>query len=72
MAEPTLPAHIRAGAAAQDRCPLVFAAADGERPATLGGLVSDAEKVALLKKAVLLVLPSRREGFPRVIAEAAA
>jgi acyl-coenzyme A synthetase/AMP-(fatty) acid ligase len=46
MAEPTLPAHIRAGAAAQDRCPLVFAAADGERPATLGGLVSDAEKVA--------------------------
>jgi acyl-CoA synthetase (AMP-forming)/AMP-acid ligase II len=46
MAEPTLPAHIRAGAAANDRCPLVFAGAGGERTVTLGGLVSDAEQVA--------------------------
>ena len=46
MAEPTLAGHIRAGATAHDGCPLVFAAADGERATTLGGLVSDAEKVA--------------------------
>ena len=46
MGEPTLAAHIRAGAAAHDGCPLVFAAADGERATTLGGLVSDAEKAA--------------------------
>jgi cyclohexanecarboxylate-CoA ligase len=43
---PTLAAHIRAGAAAHDGCPLVFAAADGERATTLGALVSDAERVA--------------------------
>ncbi len=46
MDEPTLAAHISAGAAAHDGCPLVFAAGDGERATTLGGLVSDAEKVA--------------------------
>jgi glycosyltransferase involved in cell wall biosynthesis len=45
---------------------------DGLPSVTLPGLVSDAEKIALLRKAALLVLPSRREGFPRVIAEAAA
>jgi acyl-CoA synthetase (AMP-forming)/AMP-acid ligase II len=43
---PTLTAHIRAGAAVHDGCPLVFAAADGERATTLGALVSDAEKAA--------------------------
>ena len=65
------------------RCRLVLAG-DGEQfdelkerargmaSVSLPGLVSDAEKVALLKQAALLVLPSRREGFPRVIAEAAA
>ncbi|MGH3298537.1 MAG: AMP-binding protein [Trebonia sp.] len=42
----TLPAHIRAGAAAHDGCPLVFADGDGERATTLGALVSDAEKAA--------------------------
>jgi acyl-CoA synthetase (AMP-forming)/AMP-acid ligase II len=42
----TLPAHIRAGAAAHDGCPLVFAAGDGEHATTLGALVGDAEKVA--------------------------
>lgn len=36
------------------------------------GRISDQHKVALLTKATLLVLPSRIEGFPRVIAEAAA
>jgi acyl-CoA synthetase (AMP-forming)/AMP-acid ligase II len=41
-----LPAHILAGAAAHDGCPLVFVSGDGERPTTLGALVSDAEKVA--------------------------
>lgn len=46
MAEPTLAGHILAGAAAHDGCPLVFAAADGEHATTLGGLVSDAAKVA--------------------------
>lgn len=35
------------------------------------GWIDEEEKVALLQKAWLLVLPSRREGFPRVIAEAA-
>jgi cyclohexanecarboxylate-CoA ligase len=43
---PTLAAHIRAGAAAHDGCPLVFASGDGERATTLGALVSDAEQVA--------------------------
>ena len=42
----TLAAHIRAGAAAHDGCPLVFAAGDGERATTLGALVSDAERAA--------------------------
>jgi cyclohexanecarboxylate-CoA ligase len=46
VAEPTLAAHIRAGAAAHDGCPLVFVSGDGERATTLGELVSDAEKVA--------------------------
>ena len=46
MDEPTLAAHIRAGAAAHDGCPLVFAAGDGERATMLGGLMSDAEKAA--------------------------
>jgi cyclohexanecarboxylate-CoA ligase len=44
--EPTLAAHIRAGAVAHDGCPLVFAAGHGERATTLGDLVSDAEKAA--------------------------
>jgi UDP-glucose 4-epimerase len=35
------------------------------------GRVSEAEKWALLRRSSLLVLPSRREGFPRVVAEAA-
>ena len=46
MDEPTLAAHIRAGAAAHDGCPLVFAAGDGERSTTLGRLVADAERAA--------------------------
>ena len=46
MDEPTLAAHIRAGAAAHDGCPLVFVTGAGERASTLGGLVSDAEKAA--------------------------
>ncbi|HEX3715379.1 MAG TPA: AMP-binding protein, partial [Trebonia sp.] len=46
MDEPTLPAHIRAGAAAHDGCPLIFVAGDAERATTLGALVSDGEKFA--------------------------
>jgi cyclohexanecarboxylate-CoA ligase len=46
MGELTLAAHIRAGAAAHDGCPLVFAAGGDERATTLGELVSDAEKAA--------------------------
>jgi acyl-CoA synthetase (AMP-forming)/AMP-acid ligase II len=46
VGEPVLAAHIRAGAAAHDGCPLVFVSGGGERATTLGGLVSDAEKVA--------------------------
>jgi acyl-CoA synthetase (AMP-forming)/AMP-acid ligase II len=42
----TLAAHILAGAAAHDGCPLVFAAGDGERATTLGALVSEAEQAA--------------------------
>jgi glycosyltransferase involved in cell wall biosynthesis len=37
----------------------------------LAGRVSDEEKWSLLCSSALLVLPSRREGFPRVVAEAA-
>jgi cyclohexanecarboxylate-CoA ligase len=44
--ERTLPAHIQAGAAAHDGCRLVFVNSGGEHATTLGGLVSDAEKVA--------------------------
>lgn len=36
------------------------------------GEVSEDDKLRLLKESTLLVLPSRREGFPRVVAEAAA
>jgi cyclohexanecarboxylate-CoA ligase len=46
MDELTLPAHILAGAAVHDGCPLTFVTGDGERATTLGALVSDAEKVA--------------------------
>ena len=46
MDQPTLAAHILSGAAAHDGCPLVFVSAEGEFATTLGGLVSDAEKVA--------------------------
>jgi acyl-CoA synthetase (AMP-forming)/AMP-acid ligase II len=44
--EPTLAAHILAGAGAHDGCRLVFAAASAEQATTLGGLVSDAERAA--------------------------
>jgi glycosyltransferase involved in cell wall biosynthesis len=37
----------------------------------LTGRVSDSEKWELLRSSSLLVMPSRREGFPRVVAEAA-
>lgn len=46
MDELTLPAHILAGAGVHDSCPLVFVTGEGERATTLGGLVSDAVKVA--------------------------
>ena len=46
MDEPTLAAHIQAGAAAHDGCPLVFVNSGDEHATTLGGLVSDAERVA--------------------------
>ncbi len=36
------------------------------------GFISDEEKVELLASSLLLVVPSRREGFPRVVAEAMA
>jgi glycosyltransferase involved in cell wall biosynthesis len=38
---------------------------------TYHGLVSEEEKWNLLRQSSLLVMPSRREGFPRVVAEAA-
>ncbi|MGH3247176.1 MAG: AMP-binding protein [Trebonia sp.] len=46
MDELTLPAHILAGAVAHDGCALVFVSGEGERATTLGGLVSDAARVA--------------------------
>ena len=66
----TLSAHIMAGAAAHDRCPLVFATGDGEHATTLGALVSDAEKVAAAFQArsigpgdvVVVQLPGSYEG----------
>lgn len=36
------------------------------------GFISDEQKVDLLASSLLLVVPSRREGFPRVVAEAMA
>jgi cyclohexanecarboxylate-CoA ligase len=44
--EPTLAAHIQAGAAAHDGCRLVFVNSGDEHATTLGGLVSDGERVA--------------------------
>jgi acyl-CoA synthetase (AMP-forming)/AMP-acid ligase II len=70
VGEPVLPAHFRAGAAAHDGCPLVFVSGDGERATTLGGLVSDAERVAAALQArgigrgdvVAVQLPGSYEG----------
>lgn len=66
----TLAAHILAGAAAHDQCPLVFVTAAGERSTTLGALVSDAEQVAAAFQArgvgpgdvVAVQLPGSYEG----------
>ena len=66
----TLTAHILAGAAEHDLCPLVFVTADGERATTLGSLVSDAERVAAAFQAqdigpgdvVAVQLPGSYEG----------
>jgi len=68
--EPVLAAHMLAGAAAHDGCPLVFAGGDGERATTLGGLVSDAERAAAALQArgigcgdvVAVQLPGSYEG----------
>jgi acyl-CoA synthetase (AMP-forming)/AMP-acid ligase II len=70
MDELTLPAHILAGAAVHDSCPLIFVTGDGERATTLGALVSDAEKVAAALQArgvrpgdvVAVQLPGSYEG----------
>jgi len=70
MGEMTLAAHILAGAAAHDHCPLVFVTADGERATTLGAMVSDAERVAAAFQArgigpgdvVAVQLPGSYEG----------
>ena len=48
------------------------AEADGANNVIFTGRISDEEKVRLLGQSALLVLPSKREGFPRVIAEASA
>ena len=66
----TLTAHILAGAAAHDGCPLIFVTPDGERATTLGALVGDAEKVAAAFQArgigpgdvVAVQLPGSYEG----------
>jgi glycosyltransferase involved in cell wall biosynthesis len=47
-------------------------ASQGDSQVVVHGSVDDCKKVELLRQATLLVLPSRREGFPRVVAEAAA
>jgi len=47
-------------------------AAAGNASVEVRGSVTEREKIALLQEAALLVLPSKREGFPRVVAEAAA
>ena len=68
--EAALAAHILAGAAAHDQCPLVFVTPAGERATTLGALVSDAEKVAAAFQArgigpgavVAVQLPGSYEG----------
>jgi acyl-CoA synthetase (AMP-forming)/AMP-acid ligase II len=70
MDELTLPAHILAGAAVHDRCPLIFVTGDGEQATTLGALVSDAERVAAALQArgvgpgdvVAVQLPGSYEG----------
>ena len=70
MDELTLAAHILAGAAAHDGCPLVFTAGGEERATTLGALVSDAEKAAGALQArgigrgdvVAVQLPGSHEG----------
>jgi acyl-CoA synthetase (AMP-forming)/AMP-acid ligase II len=70
VGEPVLAAHILAGAAAHDGCPLVFAGGDGERTTTLGALVGDAERAAAALQArgiasgdvVAVQLPGSYEG----------
>lgn len=46
--------------------------ARGDPGVVIHGVIEDSEKIELLRKSTLLVLPSKREGFPRVVAEAAA
>jgi cyclohexanecarboxylate-CoA ligase len=41
-----IPEQILRGAAAHDKCDVTFASADGTRRATLGELVTDAERAA--------------------------
>jgi glycosyltransferase involved in cell wall biosynthesis len=46
--------------------------ARGDPGVVIHGCIEDYAKIELLRKSTLLVLPSKREGFPRVVAEAAA
>ena len=70
MDELTLAAHILAGAAAHDGCPLIFVTGEGGHATTLGALVNDAEKVAAALQArgigpgdvVAVQLPGSYEG----------
>jgi cyclohexanecarboxylate-CoA ligase len=68
--ELTLSAYILAGAAVHDGCPVTFVTGDEEQATTLGGLVSDAERLAAALQArgigsgdvVAVQLPGSYEG----------
>ena len=57
---------------ALDEVKAAIAASSFKERITLAGMVSEERKLELLSHSRMLVLPSQREGFPRVVAEAMA
>jgi len=66
------PLKIAGGGAALDEIRRLREQSPFSRYVQVLGFVSEEQKIRLLSEAELLVVPSKREGFPRVVAEAMA